>query len=147
MIVDYPDRDAEKQMLLNSHKNTNSPKERLDHIHGIISVAEILTARETVKQVEVKEVIFDYLLDLCHRTRQHPDLSLGASPRSLVAWLQAAKANAWLDERHFVTPDDVKAVALPLLRHRIMLRPEAQLDGLSVDTVVTGLLNQVAVPR
>lgn len=147
LIVDYPDRDAEKQMLLNSHKNTNSPKERLDHIHGIISVAEILTARETVKQVEVKEVIFDYLLDLCHRTRQHPDLSLGASPRSLVAWLQAAKANAWLDERHFVTPDDVKAVALPLLRHRIMLRPEAQLDGLSVDTVVTGLLNQVAVPR
>ncbi len=147
LIVDYPDRGAEKQMLLNSHENTNTQKERLEHINGIISVAEILTARQAVKQVEVKEVIFDYLLDLCHRTRQHPDLSLGASPRSLVAWLQAAKANAWLDERHFVTPDDVKAVALPLLRHRIMLRPEAQLDGLSVDTVVTGLLNQVAVPR
>lgn len=147
LIVDYPDRAAEKQMLLNSHQNLDTQKERLEQIAGLITVDQILEARKLVKQQEVKEVIFDYLIDLSQRTRQHPDLSLGASPRSLVAWLQAAKANAWMEARHFVTPDDIKAVALPLLRHRIMLRPEAQLDGLSVDGIITGLLNQVAVPR
>ncbi len=147
LVVDYPDRGAEKQMLFNSHQNINTQKERLEQIKGLITVDQILEARKLVKQQEVKEVIFDYLIDLSQRTRQHPDLSLGASPRSLVAWLQAAKANAWMAERNFVTPDDVKAVALPLLRHRLMLRPEAQLDGLSVDALITGLLNQVAVPR
>ncbi|HHP7243961.1 MAG TPA: AAA family ATPase, partial [Elainellaceae cyanobacterium] len=76
-----------------------------------------------------------------------PDLSLGASPRSAVAWLQAAKAHAWLAGRNFATPDDMKAVAFPLLRHRLILKPEAQLDGLHVDSVISSLLNQVAVPR
>jgi len=147
LIVDYPDRAAEKQMLCNSQADKGAPKERLDSIRGLITVEEILEARQLVKMQEAKEVIFDYLLDLSQRTRQHPDLSLGTSPRSLVAWLQAAKANAWLEGRHFVTPDDVKAVALPLLRHRLILRPEAQLDGLSVDTLITGLLSQVPVPR
>jgi MoxR-like ATPase len=72
---------------------------------------------------------------------------LGASPRAAVAWLAASKAAAWLDRRDFVTPDDLKLVATPLLRHRLMLRPEAQLDGLQIDQVITGLVNQVAVPR
>ncbi len=147
LIVNYPDRCAEKQMLFDSHDNLGTQKERLDQIEGIITVEQILQARKLVKAQEVKEVIFDYLIDISHRTRQHPDLSLGASPRALVAWLQAAKANAWLEGRNFVTPDDVKAVALPLLRHRVLLRPEAQLDGLSVDAVITSVLNQVPVPR
>ncbi|WP_448596418.1 AAA family ATPase, partial [Thermoleptolyngbya sp.] len=66
---------------------------------------------------------------------------------SAVAWLQASKAQAWLNGRDFVTPDDVKAIARPLLRHRLILRPEAQLDGQQVDEVITALLGQVAVPR
>lgn len=145
LLVEYPDRSAEKQMLLNSHQDRT--KERLENIGGLVTVEGILAARHLVRQVEVKEVIFDYLLDLSQRTRQHPDLSLGASPRALVLWLQAAKAHAWLEGRNFVTPDDIKRVALPLLRHRLILKPEAQLDGLQVDGVVTNLLNQVAVPR
>ena len=81
------------------------------------------------------------------RTRQHPDLALGGSPRSAVAWLQTAKAYAWLQGRNYATPDDVKAVAPPLLRHRLILKPEAQLDGIQIDAVIASLLNQVAVPR
>jgi MoxR-like ATPase len=97
--------------------------------------------------VQVSEALLDYLLALVQRTRQHPDLALGASPRSAVAWLQASKANAWVSGRDFVTPDDIKAIAPPLLRHRLILRPEAQLDGLKVDGLVASLLGQVAVPR
>lgn len=147
LLVTYPDRAAEKQMLSDSHQSLGTAKERLENIEGLVTVEDILTARQLVKQVEVKEVIFDYLLDLSQRTRQHPDLSLGVSPRALVAWLQAAKAKAWIEGRHFVTPDDIKGVALPLLRHRLLPKPEAQLDGLQVDGVVTNLLTQVPVPR
>jgi MoxR-like ATPase len=89
----------------------------------------------------------DYLLTLVQRTRQHPDLALGASPRSAVAWLQASKANAWVCGRDFVTPDDIKAIAPPLLRHRLIMRPDAQMDGLKVDGLVASLLGQVPVPR
>ena len=74
-------------------------------------------------------------------------MTLGASPRAAVAWLQTSKAYAWLAGRNYVTPDDVKAIAFPLLRHRLILKPEAQLDSLMVDTVIASLLKQVPVPR
>jgi MoxR-like ATPase len=95
----------------------------------------------------VSEPIIDYLLALVQRSRQYPDLALGASPRSAGSWLQTSKAAAWLAGRDYVTPDDVKAVALPLLRHRLILKPEAMLDGLMIDAVIASLLNQVPVPR
>ncbi len=147
LIVEYPDRVAEKQMLLNSQDGKVGGKVDLELLQAIASVDQILAARSEVKTVEVKDSILDYLLELVKRSRQHPDLSLGASPRSAVAWLQATKAHAWLEGRDFVTPDDVKAIAPPLLRHRLILRPEAQLDGLVIDTVINSLLGQVTVPR
>jgi MoxR-like ATPase len=147
LIVEYPDQVAEKQMLLNSQDGKVGGKVDLEILQAIASVEQILAARAEVKAVEVKDSILDYLLELVKRSRQHPDLSLGASPRSAVAWLQATKAHAWLEGRDFVTPDDVKAIALPLLRHRLILRPEAQLDGLVIDTVINSLLSQVPVPR
>jgi MoxR-like ATPase len=147
LIVEYPDSVAEKQMLLNSEDGKVGGKIDLELLGAIATVEQILAARAEVKAVEVKEPILDYLLELVKRSRQHPDLTLGASPRSAVAWLQATKAHAWLEGRDFVTPDDVKAIALPLLRHRLILRPEAQLDGLVIDTVISSLLNQVTVPR
>lgn len=147
LIVEYPDQVAEKQMLLNSQDGKVGGKVDLELLQAIASVDQILAARSEVKAVEVKDSILDYLLELVKRSRQHPDLSLGASPRSAVAWLQATKAHAWLEGRDFVTPDDVKAIATPLLRHRLILRPEAQLDGLVIDTVINSLLSQVPVPR
>ncbi|AFY74192.1 MoxR-like ATPase [Synechococcus sp. PCC 7502] len=147
LIVEYPDQTAEKQMLLNSQDGQVGGKIDLEILEAIASVPQILAARLEVKAVEVKDNILDYILELVKRSRQHPDLSLGASPRSAVAWLQATKAHAWLEGRDFVTPDDVKAIAPPLLRHRLILRPESQLDGLSIDTVINSLLSQVPVPR
>lgn len=147
LLVDYPDATAEKQMLLNSQAGFQTKRLDLAKLKALAKVEQILAARQQVQIVKVAEPVLDYLLALVQRTRKHPDLLLGASPRSAVGWLQASKAQAWLSDRDFVTPDDVKTVAAPLLRHRLILRPEAQLDGLQIEAVVASLLNQVPVPR
>ena len=147
LLVKYPDIQAEKQMLKNSQSGFEAKRINIQNLKPILGNQDILAARQAVKQITVEEHILDYLLALTQKTRQSPDLSLGASPRSAVSWLQASKAHAWLQGYDYVTPDDIKAVAAPLLRHRLMLGPEAQLDGLTPDKVITSLLKQVAVPR
>jgi MoxR-like ATPase len=147
LMVDYPDVAAERQMLLNAQAGFEAKRLDLAKLKPIVQVEQILAARQAVRQVTVQDNLLDYLLDVVRRSRQHPDLILGPSPRAAVSWLQASKAHAWLSERDYVTPDDIKAVAAPLLRHRLILSPEAQLDGLQVEAIVAGLLNNVAVPR
>jgi MoxR-like ATPase len=147
LVVDYPEPKAERQMLMNAQASQQTRRQDLSQLSPLMSVEEVLRSRQAVRQVQVTDALVDYLLNLVQKSRQHPDLSLGASPRSAVAWLQASKAHAWLNGRDYVTPDDIKAIALPLLRHRIMLRPEAQLDGLQADGIIASLLGQVAVPR
>jgi MoxR-like ATPase len=147
LFVDYPDPHAERQMLLHSQAGLQTKRLDLAQLEPILSVGEILTARKAIQMVAVNDALVDYLLALVQRSRQHPDLSLGASPRAGVAWLQASRAHAWLSQRDFVTPDDIKTVAPAILRHRLILRPEAQLDGLQIDGVIQTLLSQVAVPR
>jgi MoxR-like ATPase len=147
LLVDYPNSAAEKQMLLNSQAGFRAKKVDLDRLQPIATVEQILRSRQEVQQIQVQENIIEYLLALIDRTRKHPDLSLGASPRSAVAWLQSSKAQAWLQQRDYVTPDDIKDLATPLLRHRLILKPEAQLDGLQVDGVINSILKQVPVPR
>ncbi|UBF26925.1 MoxR family ATPase [Kovacikia minuta CCNUW1] len=147
LVVDYPDPQAEKQMLLNSQAGLQTKRLDLAKLKPLMSVEPILAARQKVRTIQAADSIIDYLLALVQRSRKHPDLSLGASPRAAVAWLQASKATAWLTGRDFITPDDIKFVAAPTLRHRLILRPEAQLDGLQVDSVISSILSQVPVPR
>ena len=147
LLVDYPTKDAEKQILVNTQRGFSARKNDLDKIEAIATVEDILSLRKRARSVRVAENILDYLLDLIERTRQHPDLTLGASPRSAVAWLNAAKANACLSGRDYVIPDDVKEVAAPLLRHRLILKPEAQLDNVRIDEAIASILKQISVPR
>lgn len=147
LLVNYPAAAAEKQMLLNSQAGPAARRPDLTRLQPLATVEQILQARQAVKAVKVEETVLDYLLALVQRSRQHADLELGASPRAAVAWLQASQAQAWLAGRNFVTPDDIKAIAPPLLRHRLILRPEAQLDGLQMSGVINSLLAQVPVPR
>jgi MoxR-like ATPase len=147
LIVDYPDPQAERQLLLNSQKGLQTKRLDLAKLKPILTVEQILAARQAVRSIQTADQIVDYLLALVQRSRQFPDLALGASPRAAVMWLQASKARAWLAGRDFVTPDDVKAIAPPVLRHRLILRPEAQLDGVAIEAVIHSLLNQVPVPR
>ncbi|MEM7769278.1 MAG: MoxR family ATPase [Cyanobacteria bacterium P01_A01_bin.37] len=145
--VDYPDLEAEKQMLLNSQAGFQAKRVDLEKLTPLATVSQILGARQTLMTMTVQETLLDYVLSLIQKTRNHPDLLLGASPRAAVVWLQACKAHAWLSGRSFATPDDVKATALPLLRHRLILRPEAQLDGIKMDDLIAALLSQVSVPK
>lgn len=147
LVVDYPDAVAEKQMLLNSQAGFRAKRLDLARLKPLATVEQIVNARKAVQGVEVEDKLLDYVLALVQRTRQHPDLVLGASPRAAVAWLQTSKAYAWLAGRNYATPDDVKAIAFPLLRHRLILKPEAQLDNLMIDAVINSLLSQVPVPR
>ncbi|NMF84939.1 MoxR family ATPase [Nodosilinea sp. P-1105] len=147
LVVGYPAPAAEKQMLLNAQAGFEAKRLDMKQIKPLIKADHVLAARKAVKGVTVQDPVLDYLLALGQKTRQHPDLELGTSPRSVVQWLQASKAQAWLAGQDYVTPDHIKSVAPPLLRHRLILGAEAQLDGLTVDRVIQGVLDSVAVPR
>ena len=103
-------------------------------------------ARAEVGRVQVAPEVLGYAVDVCRATRQSPSLSLGVSPRGATALLATSRAWAWLSGRGYVTPDDVKALAHPTLRHRVQLRPEAELEGVSTESVLDTVLASVARP-
>ncbi|WP_115852115.1 AAA family ATPase [Thermasporomyces composti] len=107
----------------------------------------LAAAQAAVERTAVRPEVIGYAVDVCRATRESPSLRLGVSPRGATALMRAARAWAWLSGRDYVTPDDVKALALPTLRHRVELRPEAELEGVSADGVIEGILASVPVPR
>jgi MoxR-like ATPase len=113
----------------------------------VANAADLAAGRAAVQRVGVAEGVLAYIVDLCRATRTSPSLELGASPRGATALMATAKAWAWLLGRDYVTPDDVKALARPTLRHRVRLRPEAQLEGVTVDAVLDSVLATVPTPR
>jgi MoxR-like ATPase len=108
---------------------------------------ELERARRAVAAVEVSPEVLGYIVDVVRATRAAPSFQLGVSPRGATALLNTSRAWAWLSGRNFVTPDDVKALAQPCLRHRVALRPEALMDGVQVDDVLGSILASVPVPR
>jgi MoxR-like ATPase len=113
-----------------------------------VAGAEHLRAgRAAVARVTARPELLAYVVDLCRATRASPSLRLGVSPRGATALLLAARSWAWLSGRPYVTPDDVQALALPVLRHRVAVRAEAELEGVTADGVVSGVLGAVPVPR
>ena len=107
----------------------------------------LLTAQQEVAAIEAKEGVIRYIVELISQSRALASVSLGGSPRAAAALLMASKASAYLEEREFVTPDDVKRVINPVLRHRLMITPAAQLEGASANDIIEELVKQVAVPR
>ncbi|KWX02327.1 ATPase associated with various cellular activities AAA_3 [Carbonactinospora thermoautotrophica] len=116
-------------------------------VRPVAGPAELAAARAAVQRVGVAPEVLGYIVDVCRATRQSPSLQLGVSPRGATALLAASRAWAWLSGRDYVTPDDVKALARPVLRHRVQLRPEAELEGTTADGVLDGVLATVPVPR
>ncbi|RKN39847.1 AAA family ATPase [Streptomyces hoynatensis] len=116
-------------------------------VRPVAGPADLAAARAAVAKVTLAPEVTAYVVDLCRATRESPSLSLGASPRGATALLATSRAWAWLSGREYVVPDDVKALALPTLRHRVRLRPEAEMEGVTADSVLTGLLARVPVPR
>jgi MoxR-like ATPase len=116
-------------------------------VRAVAGAAALERARHAVATVAVGPEIIGYIVDLVRATRSAPSFQLGVSPRGATALLNASRSWAWLSGRGFVTPDDVKALALPCLRHRVALQPEAQMDGVRVDDVLATILASVPVPR
>jgi MoxR-like ATPase len=105
----------------------------------------ILEMQSQLSHVYGKEELLNYIVDLSEASRQHPDLALGASPRASLCLLRCARARALLDGRHYFTHEDVQAIALGVLGHRLIVRPEAEVEGKTVEAVVTDLLRTVPV--
>ncbi|HEY9868724.1 MAG TPA: MoxR family ATPase [Candidatus Obscuribacterales bacterium] len=145
IVIGYPDGDAEKLMLKNWQDGRYDRKTAV--VEPVARADDVMRARQELKSVKVEESLFNYVSQLVKKSRSMSDLQLGASPRAALNWLAAAKAHAAMEGKDFVTPDNVKFVAHPVLRHRLILTPEAELEGVTVTQVITNLLGQVPVPR
>jgi MoxR-like ATPase len=145
LIVSVPGRDAEIE-LLTRHATGFNPRD-LSAVRPVAGPEDLAAARKAAAQVRLSPEVTGYIVDLCRATRQSPSLRLGASPRGATALLSASRAWAYLVGRDYVIPDDVKALARPALRHRLQLRPEAELEGVTPEGVLDGLLSAVPVPR
>jgi MoxR-like ATPase len=144
--VTYPAAQDEVQLLANVQKGFESRD--LDSVNlRPIGTGLLESARQQVKAVTVEEALFGYIVQVVRRTRDWPSLSLGASPRAAVSLMAVSKGFAAMDGRDYVIPDDVKAATRPVLRHRIMLRPEADLEGITPDQILEEVLRAVEVPK
>jgi MoxR-like ATPase len=109
---------------------------------------EILTKlRESLEEILVKEELSAYIVDIVRQTRNHPSILVGAGPRATQSLILAARTHAAINGRDFITPDDIKTLALPVLEHRLILRPEFEIEGLTVNEVIEEILKEIAVPR
>jgi MoxR-like ATPase len=147
ILVPYAPPDVEVEVLRRYHQGFDAHDLATTGLQAILPVSAINTARSVIQEVVVEEGILNYITRLAAASRQSPDLTLGASTRAAVHVLLAAKSYAALQGRAFVTPDDVKFVTPAVYRHRILLKPEAEIEGLDADDVVRRLLGQVEVPR
>jgi MoxR-like ATPase len=147
LSVPLPNRDEELGVLRAHHAGFDPRDLLAAGVKPVAGAADLAAGRAAVQQVTVADGVLTYIVDLCRTTRTSPSLELGASPRGATALLATAKAWAWLLGRDYVTPDDVKSLARPTLRHRVRLRPEAQLEGVTVDNVLDSVLATVPTPR
>jgi MoxR-like ATPase len=147
LSVPLPERADELNVLRAHHHGFDPRNLHAAGVEPVASAVDLAAGREAVRRVTVTEPVLEYIVDLCRATRVSPSLELGASPRGTTALLAVAKARAWLSGRDYVTPDDVKAFAVPAMRHRVRLRAEAELDGITVDSVLRSVLTAVPAPR
>jgi MoxR-like ATPase len=143
--VDYPDLHQETKILADFHARKNSMN--LDHIRPVISAEQLKTYREKVYSLYVEPNLLHYIAQIVNMTRNNSALYLGASPRASLAILTTAKAIAAMRGRDFVTPDDIREVAIPVLQHRVMLTPEKEMEGQTSRDIIMQILQMVEIPR
>jgi MoxR-like ATPase len=147
VVVDYGSAEAERGVVQRHHAGLQVTDLAAAGLQPVVEVADVLDLREQVRGLKVDQSVADYLVAIGRATRSMPEVQYGASVRGALGLLLASKAVAAFAGRDFVVPDDVKTVAPPVLRHRIVLKPEAELDGLRPDDIVQRILSSVPVPR
>jgi len=147
LLVGYPTFEQEAEILARHHSGLDPHDVVAAGVRPVANATDLLRAREQVELVDVQPTVQQYIVAVCRATRDSPSVELGVSPRGAAALLHASKAWAWLSGRSFVTPDEVKAVAKPTLRHRLIVRPELELDGVTADGLLDSILATVPAPR
>ena len=147
ILMDYPSEQAEHQVVANWDAGFNARRLELVNLVPLAEPDAISRCRMEVRNSRMEPGVQHYIVEIVRRTRSHPSVLYGASPRASVALLLCAKALSALRGREFSTPDDVRDIARPVLRHRLSLRAEAELDGATTDLVITDILQGVGVPR
>ena len=147
LLLPLPEREDEIEVIARRSAGFDPRNLAAAGVSAVADKASLEAARAEVAKVQVSPEVLAYIVDVCRATRMSPSLSLGVSPRGATALLATSRAWAWLSGRSFVTPDDVKALAHPTLRHRVQLRPEAELEGVNAETVLDTVLAAVPVPR
>lgn len=145
ILVHYPTLDQEVEIVAGHHhrKGVKATSE----VNPILTAADMASYRAIVQEIHVEPNLIRYIAQLIHETRSSAALFLGASPRASIALLNAAKAYACINGRDFVTPEDIKTIALPVLRHRVALTPDKEMEGVTTDDVVKQIIDKVEVPR
>ncbi|RWR13539.1 AAA family ATPase [Siminovitchia fortis] len=143
LMIDFPTFEEEKDVLKNVIENNF----KSTAVEPVLDIEEFLKARQEIEQVTVNDSVLEYIMQIVRRTRETEAIRFGASTRAAISIGKAAQAWAYLDGRDYVTPDDVKMVAKPSLRHRIQLAPHVELEGGFVDQVIEELVGSVPVPR
>ncbi len=143
--VEYPTLDQETKLLTDFHARKNVID--LNSVKAVLSATQIKAFREKVYGLHVEPNLIRYIAQLVNFTRNNASLYLGASPRASLAILTASKAIAAMQGRDFVTPDDVKYVAVPVLQHRVMLTPDKEMEGLTAQQIIRQIIEQVEIPR
>lgn len=145
ITVDYPENGEEAKILQMTNQNTSHHK--LDFIQPVIQKDEVVRLRTHLESIVMKESLITYIVNLMAKTRDHHSLYLGASPRASIDLMKASKAYAAIQGRDFVTPEDIKRLFRPVTEHRIMLAPEAELQGITIREVTDQIIQQVEVPK
>jgi MoxR-like ATPase len=148
ITMNYPDENEERE-LAERTLGTNSPEAVLasGQVRGVISEQNLSSFRSALQAVTMREELIRYAVEIIRASRRNSSILVGAGPRATQALLLASRAQALLDGRDFTTPDDIKLMAVPVLEHRLILRPEYELEGLAVTEVVQKILQEIAVPR
>ncbi len=145
--LDYPNRDEEIQIVTRHGAKTGAHSAKSHGIKPVVSAKDLAAAIAVTGGVRLTEEVILYVVDLVRATRENPLFETGASPRAAAMLATAARANAALDGRDFVIPDDVKSIALPALRHRVILSPVAEIEGRSADELISDIIEQTEAPR
>ena len=147
IMLDYPSAEEEQQVVANWDAGFNARRLEQVDVRTLADADAISRCRMEVRAARMEPGVQHYIVDLVRRTRSHPFVNYGASPRAAVALLLCSKALSAIRGREFSTPDDVRDIARPVLRHRLTLRAEAELDGATPDSVITDILQAAEVPR
>ncbi|CAH0121013.1 MULTISPECIES: MoxR family ATPase [unclassified Paenibacillus] len=141
MTLGYPDEETEKRLIFSQHQG-----QLIDSVQSVTDMKEIGLIQSEVRQVHMDLVVGDYLVHIIRKTRDHSASMLGASPRASMALMTASKAHAFIQGRDYVMPDDVKYLAPYVLAHRVLIRPEARMNGMTPHALIQSVLEQVNVP-